>query len=674
MRTVTRLPNPVRELEHVQIPLSDGCRLAARIWLPEGAESSPVPAILEYLPYRKNDVTARRDALNHPYFAGHGYAGVRVDLRGSGESEGVLTDEYLQQELDDGVEVLRWIAAQPWCDGNIGMVGISWGGFNGLQIAALAPPELKAVLTLCSTDDRYADDVHYMGGTLLIDNLSWASIMFGRNSFPPDPRLVGDRWRRMWQQRLEGSGLWLDNWLQHQHRDGFWKHASVCEDFSAIRCPVYAVSGWADGYCNAVFRLLEGLQVPRKGLIGPWSHAYPHIATPGPAVGFLQEALRWWDQWLKGRETGIMDEPMLRVWMQDSAPPQSSYRKRPGRWVAEPEWPSKDIAPETFALRADHTLAPADAAGGEKALSIRSPLSVGFAGGKWCSYGHPPDLPVDQREDDGGSLVFDSEPLEDDLEMLGRAEAELELSVDKPVAQLAVRLSDVAPDGSATRVSYGLLNLTHRESHERPEPLAPGRRYRLRVGLKNVAQRFAAGHRLRLSLSTSYWPLAWPAPEPVTLTVYAGGSRLHLPSRRPREEDDRLAPFAEPEAAAPLATTTVAPGEYRWQVLRDLIEDRHTLEVVEDGGTWRTDSHGLETGLHGLERYSYRGQDYASVRGEAEWAAEMRRGDWAIRTTTRTALTADSEAFYIDAELVAYEGEKEVFRRKWERRIPRRLV
>jgi hypothetical protein len=281
MHTVRDFPHAVEEHENVWIEMADGARLAARIWLPEGAESAPVPAILEYIPYRKRDMTAVRDSLMHPYIAGHGYACVRVDLRGSGESDGVLTDEYLPQELDDGVAVIDWLARQPWCDGKVGMIGISWGGFNGLQIAGLRPPALQAVITACSTDDRYADDIHHMGGCLLGDNLSWASVMFAYNSLPPDPALVGERWRAMWLERLGGSGLWLDTWLGHQRRDGYWRHGSICEDFGAVQCPVYAVSGWADGYSNAVFRLLAGLDVPRKGLIGPWAHRYPHIGEPG---------------------------------------------------------------------------------------------------------------------------------------------------------------------------------------------------------------------------------------------------------------------------------------------------------------------------------------------------------------------------------------------------------
>ncbi|MFW5989564.1 MAG: CocE/NonD family hydrolase, partial [Desulfosudaceae bacterium] len=376
------------------------------------------------------------------------------------------------------------------------MIGISWGGFNGLQIAALQPPELKAVITVCSTDDRYADDVHYMGGCLLGDNLSWASTMFAYNACPPDPLLVGDVWRDMWMERLEKSGLWLAEWLSHQRRDEYWRHGSVCENFEAIRCPVMAVSGWADGYSNAVFRLLAGLKTPRKGLIGPWSHKYPHFGVPGPAIGFLQEALRWWDTWLKGEKTGIMEEPMLRVWMQDSVPPSSRYRKRPGRWVAEASWPSEHIAERQFFLDGAHLLSedaatppPETAAPELAAMTIQSPLSVGLYAGKWCSYAAPPDLPHDQREEDGGALVFETLPLEEPLEIMGAPVLHLELSASQPAAMVAARLSDVAPDDKATRITYGMLNLCHRNGHDKPEHLVPGRTYKVSFPLNHIARR-----------------------------------------------------------------------------------------------------------------------------------------------------------------------------------------
>ena len=458
--TVTTLPRAVRVIEHTLIPLKDGMTLAARIWLPEDAEQNPVPAILEYLPYRKRDGTYERDALTHPYLAAHGYAGVRVDIRGCGESTGLLFDEYAKQEQDDGMEVIAWLAAQPWCNGAVGMMGISWGGFNGLQIAARRPPALKAVVTICSTDDRYADDVHYMGGTLLTAGLDWAFFFFSSMCLPPDPLLVGDSWRPMWLDRLQNIPLFFDLWLQHQRRDAYWRYGSVCEDYEAIQCPVYAVGGWTDGYKNAIPRLLERLKVPRKGLIGPWAHAYPHFALPGPQIGFLQEMLRWWDYWLKGVDTGVMDEPMLRAWMTESVKPAPHHETLPGRWVAESSWPSPRIRPRRLFLT--------DAGLREASASLRtrelcSPQTVGKCAGEWVPFGRGHDQASDQQEDDMRSLVFETLPLDTPIEILGAPVVTLDVASDRPIANLIVRLCDLHPTGESLRVSYGVLNLTHRD-------------------------------------------------------------------------------------------------------------------------------------------------------------------------------------------------------------------
>ncbi len=675
LRTVTHFPHAVQAVEHCWIPLPDGTRLAARLWLPESALDAPVPAILEYIPYRKRDASRLRDDIMHHYFAGHGYACVRVDLRGSGDSEGVLQDEYLQQELDDGADVIDWISRQPWCSGPVGMIGISWGGFNGLQIAAMRPPALKAVVSVCSTDDRYADDIHHMGGCLLGDNLSWASTMFAYNALPPDPELAGDAWRELWFQRLEGSGLWLDKWLRHQHRDTYWKHGSICENWSAVQCPVMAVSGWADGYSNAVFRLLANLRVPRLGLVGPWSHKYPHQGVPGPAIGFLQECLRWWGRWLKHQETGIMDEPMLRAWMQDSVPPTTYYDLRPGRWVGEPSWPSPNVQQESLTLAWPGTLATPASKVPEQEMTIQSPLSVGLFAGKWCSYAATPDLPHDQREEDGGALVFTSHPLEASLEILGAVIVELELKANRPVATVAARLSDVAPDDKATRITYGLLNLTHRDGSEAPKPLEPDRRYRVKITLNDVAQTFRAGHKLRLSLSTSYWPLAWPPPEPARLAIITGVSHLHLPVRPPRNADDARIVFERPEGG-PLSTEIrrLTPQQHNWRVIRDLAQDRSTLEVINDHGTVLLAALDLEMQRTTLEWYSYQGDDFSSPRGETYSERGFRRGNWKVRTVTRTVLTCSPTHFFIHAELDAYEGEKRVYSRNWDTSIPRDLV
>ncbi|WP_404385414.1 CocE/NonD family hydrolase [Caenispirillum salinarum] len=677
MHTVTDFPRRVRCIEHVTLPGSDGTRLAARIWLPEDAETAPVPGILEYIPYRKRDLTRERDEITHRWLAGQGYACVRLDIRGSGESGGVMTDQYRQEEMDDGVAAIEWMAEQPWCDGNVGMMGISWGGFNALQVAANRPSALKAIVTVCSTDDLYRDNMHYMGGCLLSDNLSEATTMFSVNTCPPDPALVGERWREMWMDRLRGSGLWLDTWLAHQRRDDYWKHGSVCEDYDAVTCPVMAVGGWADGYTNAVFRLLEGLNVPRLGLVGPWGHKYPHLGKPGPAIGFLQEMKRWWDHWLKGAATSIMDEPMLRAWMQDWMPPGTSYAERPGRWIGESVWPSERVQERRMPL-APGRLRFADTGddrhdGEPPAQVIRSPLSVGLFAGKWASYTYAPDLPYDQREEDGGALVYESPPLEEATDILGRPEVELEVSADRPVAMVAARLSDVAPDGRATRVSYGLLNLTHRDGNEHPAPLESGERYRVRVRLNAIGHRFPEGHRMRLSLSSSYFPLAWTPPEPTTLTVYPLTSALLLPERSAAGKDGAIT-FEAPEGAPPAMRETVEAPHHNWLVHRDLANEESTLEIIKDEGVWRLPDADVEITDRTWDWYTVRAEDVSTARGETRTERRFRRAGWDVLTRTRTVLTCDATHFTIHASLDAFEGEERVFSENWKRRLPRDLV
>lgn len=663
----------IRVIENIWIPLSDGCRLAAKIWLPSDVDENPVPAVLEYIPYRKRDHKALRDAEIHGFFAENGYAGVRVDIRGSGDSEGILRDEYLKQELDDGLEILRWIAQQPWCSGKAGLFGLSWGGFNGLQLAALQPPELGAVISVCASDDRYADDVHYMGGCLLTDNLSWASTMFGFNSCPPDPHVVGERWREMWLERLEGSGLWIHKWLEHQRRDDFWKHASVCEDYDAIKVPVMAVSGWADGYSNAVFRLMKHLSVPRRGLVGPWGHKYPHMGGPGPTIDFLGECVRWWDQWLKGIDRGIEGEPMVRFWMHDRRNPL--VPEITGGWVAEQEWPSPSIKRALYRVKNGRLCPENDDTPHEpEELTIQSPLSVGLFAGKWCSYAETTDLPSDQRLEDGGSLIFDTPPLEEDFQMLGAAEVELELSADKPVAMVAVRLSDIAPDDRATRVTFGILNLTHRESHEEPSELQPGERCRVTVRLNEVAQRFRAGHRIRIAVSSSYWPLAWPSPEPVRLTVYTEGCNVSLPERRPVFDDSSLPSLGSPRRSATPANTMLSPAHREWKVVHNLATNQVNLEVVNNDPLLRLDDISLAFGREVNERYIYSNDRYDTLRGEVVHVRGFSREDWEVRTVTRTVLTSTRTHFLVRATLDAYEGDVRIFAKTWDESIPRDLV
>ena len=612
-----------------------------------------------------------RDQLTHPYFAGHGYACLRIDMRGNGESDGLMHDEYTAQEQADAVEAIAWIARQPWCSGNIGMMGISWGGFNGLQVAALRPPALKAVITLCSTDDRYADDIHYKGGCLLNENLGWAATMLSYSSRPPDPALAGGRWRDMW---LENSPLLAEAWLEHQNRDAYWKHGSVCEAFSAIEAAVLAVGGWGDAYSNAIPRLLNGLTSPARGIIGPWAHKYPHFAVPGPKTGFLQETLRWWDRWLKGENTGVEGDPLCRTYVMDSVPPATSYDARPGRWIARNGWPGSGIEIETFHLNAGSPgCGRIDAAATPEAeLAVPSSQDTGLGGGEYCVIWLGPEFPGDQNRDDENSIAFQTEQLEADVMIVGAPAVTPELSSDRPAANIAVRLNDVHPDGQAARITYHTLNLCHRESHERPEPLAPGERYRVRVKLDDAGYTVPAGNRLRLSVSTAYWPAIWPAPEPVTLSVFAGGNTLELPMRRAPGEAPEMPP---PESAPPLELETPrAPSNSRVAGVDDET-GATTLEIVDDSGEYRNTAHGLISGETGREFYSILPGDPLSARARTHWTQTLSRaGGWSVRTETCQEQRADAERFHIKVRMEAYGSEDLIFERDWTESVKRNLL
>ena len=647
----------MRRVDHTWIPLADGTRLGARLWLPD--DPTPVPAILEYLPYRKGDAFAVRDPRHHAYFAEHGYAGVRVDLRGSGDSDGLLLDEYLEQEQDDALEVIAWLAEQPWCSGEVGMIGISWGGFNGLQVAARRPPALKAVISMCSTDDRYADDVHYAGGCVLgVDMLQWAATMLTLCAMPPDPAAVGEGWRETWLARLDGAVPMVEAWLSHQRRDGYWKHGSVCEDFAAIEAPVYAVGGWADGYSNAVPRLIAGLPGPCKGLIGPWSHAFPQDGEPGPVIGYLQECLRWFDQHLKGIDTGVMDEPKLRVWMQEVVAPAGHHAQRPGRWVVEPSWPPPSASVLDWALP---VAAP---------IRHRSPESAGQDAGAWCPDGGQGDWPTDQRAEDGRALAFTFPPLQERLEILGFPEAELDLELDRPSALLAVRLCVVAPEGESLLVTRGLLNLTHRDSHEHVEPLEPGRRYTVRVKLDAIAHAIPPGHALRLAVSTVYWPWAWPSPEPVTLTLHGG--RMLLPVRPLRADEPEPLPFGPPEQAATLAVETIAPGRTTRTQTTDIATGAHEIRFDWDvGGHRRLVEAGTEMEDTNVTTYRIVEGDPLSASVHVRCMSALGRGSWQTRVETDSRMTSTATEFRVTQRLDAYEGDERIRSRMWELRFPR---
>lgn len=664
MRIVREFPRKVIEHADWGIVMPDGCRLSARVWMPADAESDPVPVILEHLPYRKRDGTAYRDCLTHPWFAGHGYACIRVDMRGNGDSEGLMDDEYTDQEWADAISIIEWASAQPWCNGRVGMMGISWGGFNALQVAALAPPALRAIVTLCSTVDRYADDIHYKGGALLGENIGWAANMLSYSSRPPDKALVGDKWRDLWLNRLEHMPDLAARWHQHQSRDAYWKRGSVCEDYPAIRAAVLSIGGWHDGYRNTVSHLVENLAAPAKGIVGPWIHKYPHYAAPQPAIGFLQEAKRWWDHWLKDEPTGVQDDPAMRLWLMDSVRPAAWHPERPGRWIAERQWPSPAIAIREYSLT-DFGLS---ATSGSLDRIVSSPQDCGLTMGEYFPFMFGPELPVDQRADDALSACFDTVPIRQPLDIVGAPQIRLTVAADRPQANVCVRLCDVHPDGASELVSWGILNLCHHESRETPRAIQPGAAISVSLTLDQCAYRIPAGHRLRIAVSTACWPMVWPSPQTVSLRLLGGA--LSVPVRPAATENEWQ--FEEPEGAQPWATEELRPSSSSRRIERDVATGKVHVIVENDFGEVRDREHGLVNGSRAREVWAIAPADPLSASVDIEWEQTGGRDDWAWRTLARTTMTCSATAFQLSSSIEAWENDEKVFSRDWRETVPRR--
>jgi putative CocE/NonD family hydrolase len=676
MTQITNALRSITEEPDMGIILSDGCRLSARVWRPDDADENPVPVILEYLPYRKRDGTCARDALTHPWFAMRGYACVRVDMRGNGDSHGLMEDEYAPQEQADAVEVINWLAAQPWCSGTVGMMGISWGGFNGLQVAALQPEPFKAVITLCSTVDRFADDIHYKGGCLLNENLGWGATMWSYSSRAPDPALRAD-WREMWLQRLEAEPFLPALWLRHQSRDAYWQHGSVIEDYSAIKAKVLAIGGWGDAYKNAVPQLVEALP-GAKGIVGPWVHKYPHFAAPEPRIGFLQEALRWWDKWLKGIDTGVQDDPDYRAYLMDGVRPAAWYLERKGRWIAEDTGATSHLATKTLHLtdtgltemgltEIGLTEIGPSSTPAELNRLVSSPAHCGADAGEYCAIWLGPEMPGDQRRDDALSQTFDSAPLGADMDIVGAPKLTLTLTSDRPQAQIAVRLNHIHPDGAATRITYGVLNLSHRHSASDPVPMPAGTAQQVTLALDHIAYRVPRGHRLRVSISDAYWPMLWPSPDKTRLTLLAG--QIALPQRPTAGGDEHL--FEPPTAAAPWQVETLRPENHIRQQQTDMVTGMVNLRIEDDFGLIRDSDHGLINGSIARESWTIHPDDPLSAHGACHWTDELRRGDIHLRTEAHCAMTADAKAFHLTARLEAYENDKLIFERDLTETIPR---
>jgi uncharacterized protein len=655
---------------HTFITMADGVRLAATLYQPDG--EGPWPAILEALPYRKDDLTASY-RTEYVRLSEAGYVVCRVDVRGTGTSEGVAEDEYPEIEQRDMNEVIAWLASQDWCTGNVGMYGTSYSGFNSIQVAMTRPPALKAIIPIYASDDRYADDVHYFGGALkALDLVDYPTYMTGLNALPPVPSLYGDGWRAAWQQRVHDNEPWVIRWLEEQTFGPYWQHGSLRPDYGAIQAATMIVAGWADGYTNNSLRTMAALTCPRRLIVGPWAHASTETSLPGPNVDLTPEMLRWWDRWLKGIDNGIDREPAILLFARRSTKPQPDLKEVRGEWRYEPGWPL-DRGTEV-PMPFGNAIAVGRSSSDPDELEVRG--DVGWTAWISCAGHLPFGQPQDQRPDEAWSDVYEWPPLSEELEILGHPRVEVTVTSSAPVAFLSAKLCDVFPDGTSALVTRGLLNLAHRESREGPSPLEPGRPYRAEMELEVTSWIFEPGHRIRLDLAGSDWPNAWPPPAAAPLTPGRGGSALILP----------LVNGPSPIAERPVLTTADnGQGQERyesskgnavetvvWRIEHGVL-DRETRAVAESSGT--TEADGERPRFHEL----YGGTVAVSTRDPAVASADSRTSltiEWPEATVTsqvHQVVRSDAETYHLTIDLDVSENGTLRWSRRWERRIPRRL-
>ena len=558
-------------LVKASIPMPDGVQLAATLYMPADLQPGQrVPVLLEYLPYRKDDDDAVSDYGHHAYFARHGYIGARVDIRGFGNSGGVQPPrEYSAQEQQDGERVIAWLARQPWSNGKIGMLGISWGGFNSIQMAMRRPPALKAILAVAATEALFTEDVHYMDGIMHVDEFEVSMDLDQGRSGAPTFALDEDTLAK----RMD-SPPWSLDYFRHQRNGAFWR--APVRRLQDIQIPCFLIGGLQDGYRNSVARMLEQVPAPVHAWVGPWNHDFPNESIYGPRVEWRDQAVRWFDHWLKGIDNGVEHDPRVIFYQQRGHPPGAEPQDVPGEWRAE-SWPPAGLESVSWYLAPNHQLTPVPAAAATDQL--RYVPSAGVEAGFWWG-----ELLGDQRSVDAYSLTYDSVPLEKDVAMLGRAHVRLLASADAPLADWFVRLEDVAEDGRVTAITGAGLNGAQRQSADRPEPLVPGTEYKLDIDLYLSSWVWAHGHRIRVAVSNAQWPMLWPTPYAMTTTLRLGGtegSSIELPLVP--VHGPAAPPFASPEPVEKPADITTT-GDYAWP-------GTWTLERDEASGrstvTWR---------------------------------------------------------------------------------------
>ncbi len=640
------------------LTMPDGIRLAVTLWRPVPRDSTErFPVLLELLPYRKDDSFYRRDYPLYQYFVQRGYILAKVDLRGSGGSEGRLPDrEYSDAELNDAVEIIGQLARLPGASGGVGMWGISWGGFNALQVAMRRPPALKAILALHASDDLFHDDVHYIDGALHVD--PYALEIDHENGLPRTPDYALDS--AYFRDRFDVEP-WIFTYLRHDRDGEFWRDRSLRFHPEQITIPVYLIGGLLDGYRDAVPRLLESLRVPIKAEIGPWEHDWPDNGTPGPNYEWRSRAVRWWDHWLKGRDSGLLREPRLLLFVRDAHPPSDTIPLVPGRWRFT-EWP----IPGTQALTLHPTSGRRLVAGRVPAGSdsLRYAADVGAAAGDW--WGDPTG---DMAPDDAGSLTYDGPRLRESVVVAGFPQVELVVTSSAPLANWTLRLEDVAPNGQVVLVTGAAANGTQIDSRLEPRRLVPGRPERLRLDLHFTTWTFRPGHRIRLAVANAQFPMIWPTPFAMVTTLRTGPEAvLRLPVVPAGLGSAADLPAPEPRAQTPDAAEldSMPPGGRR--VLHDPKGGITSVELRSTSG-YRIG----EVRFEEIETETWRVARDRPARAEFLGAEShrIRLPGRILELHTRMEIRSDSA--YIHARFVREIGENgsSVRRRVWTDSIPR---
>ena len=574
-------------VKDVRIPVRDGTRLAADLYVPSersapetrASRGGELPVVMDYLPYRKDEVAPGYARMYHE-IARHGYVVARVDIRGTGGSDGVAVDEYVAQEQLDGYDCVEWLGTQPWSDGHVNMIGISYGGFTCLQVAAEQPPHLTSIVPMDFTDDRYTDDCHYRGGCLrMYYDVGWyGTRMIAWNAMPPDPAVDGD-WARLWQERLARNEPYLLEWLRHQTDGPYWRQGSIRGHIDRIRCPAFLIGGWNDGYPNPPLRVYRELAVPAQVWIGPCNHVLPDAAIPGPRVYFLREVIRWLDRWCREDQGGHEYEPPVVVYMQTAQQPVPDRLDAPGAWRAEQAWPAPGAHDRTLFLGPNGMLVDDEVrSAGDGVDTFEYRPTVGTSAGLW-SGGVPFGVSTDQRIDEAHSLVYTSALLADALPVLGWPHVSLSVSSSATVVAFVASLSDVAPDGTSQLVAKGMLNATRRESLTGPKPLTPGELVDIEIEIDATGWLFQRGHRVRLSIASADWPNVWPTGQPATNHVHRGPgrpSRLVLPEVPP--EGSASPPSFEPSTVEVSPPSAAVPGS-TWILSNDQLTGRARMTM-----------------------------------------------------------------------------------------------